>query len=51
MRVSRTATVTAMTPCVVASCDARTFEELVRPLFADDGSDPESDRTGLSPEV
>ena len=36
MHVSRTATVTAMTPCVVASCDATTFEELVRPLFADD---------------
>jgi CRP-like cAMP-binding protein len=36
MRVSRTATVTAMTPCVVASCDAKTFDELVRPLFADD---------------
>ncbi|HXG75442.1 MAG TPA: cyclic nucleotide-binding domain-containing protein [Gaiellaceae bacterium] len=37
MGVPRTATVTAMTPCVVASCDARTFDELVRPLFADDG--------------
>ena len=37
MRVPRTATVTAMTPCVVASCDEPTFEELVRPLFADDG--------------
>jgi CRP-like cAMP-binding protein len=36
MRVSRTATVTAMTPCVVASCDSSTFDELVRPLFADD---------------
>ena len=36
MGVPRTATVTAMTPCVVASCDARTFDELVRPLFADD---------------
>ena len=37
MRVPRTATVTAMTPCVVASCDASTFDELLRPLFADDG--------------
>ncbi len=37
MKVPRTATVTAMTPCVVASCDAVTFDELVRPLFADDG--------------
>lgn len=36
MRVPRTATVTAMTPCVVASCDAPTFDELLRPLFADD---------------
>jgi len=37
MGVPRTATVTAMTPCVVASCDAATFDELLRPLFADDG--------------
>jgi CRP-like cAMP-binding protein len=36
MDVPRTATVTAMTPCVVASCDRTTFEELLRPLFADD---------------
>ena len=36
MHVSRTATVTAMTPCVVASCDAAAFDELVRPFFADD---------------
>ena len=36
MNVPRTATVTAMTPCVVASCDAAAFDELVRPLFADD---------------
>ena len=36
MHVSRTATVIAMTPCVVASCDTATFDELVRPLFADD---------------
>jgi CRP-like cAMP-binding protein len=36
MHVPRTATVTAMTPCVVASCDSQTFDELVRPLFADD---------------
>jgi cAMP-dependent protein kinase regulator len=33
----RTATVTAMTTCVVASCDRATFNELVRPLYADDG--------------
>jgi CRP-like cAMP-binding protein len=37
MHVPRTATVTAMTPCVVASCDAETFDELVRPVFVDDG--------------
>jgi CRP-like cAMP-binding protein len=37
MHVPRTATVTAMTPCVVAHCDEATFEELIRPLFADDG--------------
>jgi ATP-binding cassette subfamily B protein len=36
MGVPRTATVTAMTPCVVASCDAATFDEYLRPLFADD---------------
>lgn len=37
MGVPRTATVTAMTPCVVASCDQTTFDELLRPLFVDDG--------------
>jgi CRP-like cAMP-binding protein len=37
MHVPRTATVIAMTPCVIASCDEATFDELVRPLFADDG--------------
>ncbi len=35
MGVPRTATVTAMTTCVVASCDAATFDELIRPLFSD----------------
>jgi CRP-like cAMP-binding protein len=35
MGVPRTATVTAMTPCVVASCDTATFDAFVRPLFAD----------------
>ena len=34
--MARTATVTAMTPCVVASCDRATFDEYIRPLFADD---------------
>ncbi len=37
MNIPRTATVTTMTPCVVASCDAAAFEERVRPIFADDG--------------
>src|SRR4029079_5460253 len=37
MDVPRTATVSAMTPAVVASCDRATFDELLRPLFADDG--------------
>jgi CRP-like cAMP-binding protein len=36
MGVPRTATVTAMTPAVVASCDRATFDELLRPIFADD---------------
>ena len=37
MDVPRTATVTAMTPCVVASCDRATFDEFIRPLFSDGG--------------
>jgi cAMP-dependent protein kinase regulator len=37
MDVPRTATVAAITPAVVASCDRETFDELLRPLFADDG--------------
>lgn len=36
MDIPRTATVRAMTPAVIASCDRATFDELVRPLFADD---------------
>ena len=38
MGCTRTATVTAMTQCVVASCDTETFDELLRPLFADETS-------------
>jgi CRP-like cAMP-binding protein len=34
--IARTATVTAMTRCVVASCDRATFDELVRPVFVDE---------------
>jgi CRP-like cAMP-binding protein len=36
MPMPRTATVTAITPAVVASCDRATFDEFLRPLFADD---------------
>ena len=36
MGMERTATVTAMTTCVVASCDRETFDELLRPLYAND---------------
>ena len=36
MRMERTATVTAMTACVVASCDRGTFDELLRPLYVSD---------------
>ncbi len=34
--IPRTASVHALTPAVVASCDRAAFDELVRPLFADD---------------
>jgi CRP-like cAMP-binding protein len=37
MDMPRTATVHSVTPAVVASCDRATFDEFVRPLFADDG--------------
>ena len=36
MDVPRTATVSAITPSVIASCDRATFDELVRPIFAED---------------
>jgi CRP-like cAMP-binding protein len=36
MRTPRTASVRALTPATVASCDRATFDELIRPLFADD---------------
>jgi CRP-like cAMP-binding protein len=38
MDVPRTASVTALTPTTLASCDKATFDEFVRPLFADDSS-------------
>ena len=36
MGIPRTASVRAVTPAVVASCDQEAFDELLRPLFADD---------------
>jgi CRP-like cAMP-binding protein len=36
MHMPRTATVRALTPATVASCDQATFDEFIRPLFADD---------------
>jgi ATP-binding cassette subfamily B protein len=36
MRMPRTASVRALTPATVASCDLETFDEFIRPLFADD---------------
>jgi CRP-like cAMP-binding protein len=35
MNVPRTASVRALTPAVIASCDRATFDELVKPLFTD----------------
>ena len=37
MGIPRTASVHALTPATVASCDRETFDLYVRPLFADDG--------------
>jgi CRP-like cAMP-binding protein len=36
MQVPRTASVCALTPVTLASCDQETFDEFIRPLFADD---------------
>ena len=35
MEIPRTASVRALTPAVVASCDRETFDELLRPLFTE----------------
>jgi CRP-like cAMP-binding protein len=35
MEMPRTATVSPMTPVTLASCDRETFDEFIRPLFAD----------------
>ncbi len=47
MGIPRTATVTAMLPSVVASCDRATFDELLRPLFADDDPDDGANETDV----
>lgn len=36
MNMPRTASVRALVPAVVASCDRETFDELLRPLYADE---------------
>jgi ATP-binding cassette subfamily B protein len=36
MDIPRTASVRALSPAVVASCDKATFDQFLRPLFADD---------------
>jgi ATP-binding cassette subfamily B protein len=36
MHMPRTASVRALTPATIASCDQATFDEFIRPLFADD---------------
>jgi CRP-like cAMP-binding protein len=36
MDIPRTASIRALTPCVVASCDREAFDEFVRPLLAAD---------------
>ena len=35
MEIPRTASVRALTPATVASCDRATFDEFIRPLFTD----------------
>jgi CRP-like cAMP-binding protein len=35
MDIPRTASVSPMTPVTIASCDRATFDEFIRPLFAD----------------
>ena len=35
MEIPRTASVRALTPSTVASCDRETFDEFIRPLFAE----------------
>jgi CRP/FNR family transcriptional regulator, cyclic AMP receptor protein len=42
LRIPRAGTARTITPATVASCDRATFDEFLRPLFADDGV-PEPD--------
>ena len=35
MNMPRTASIRALTPAVIASCDRTTFDEFVKPLFSD----------------
>jgi ATP-binding cassette subfamily B protein len=44
MDIPRTASVTALVPTTLASCDKKTFDEFVRPLFAEDS--PEGSAAG-----
>ena len=37
LRIPRAGTARTITPVTVASCDRETFDEFIRPLFADDG--------------
>jgi ATP-binding cassette subfamily B protein len=47
MDIPRTATVTAITPCVVASCDRETFDEYVFPLFKEGQAAGSAEDTAL----
>ncbi len=42
MDIPRTASVRAVTPSTVASCDKATFDEFVRPVFAEDETETTS---------
>jgi ATP-binding cassette, subfamily B, bacterial len=46
MDVPRTASVTALVPTTLASCDRKTFDEYVRPLFAEDEAPSEGSAAG-----
>ena len=50
MDIPRTASVRAITPSTVASCDKATFDEFVRPVFAEDEPEERLDKIrGLTP--